>query len=235
MLARHAKKDATSPRIMVELEAQQASIRQAISLTDKLLDISRVELASFSLERAEIDLVALVQAAIKDIEITSPSYSFELETPNTLILQGDPTRLNQVIRNLLDNAVKYSPYSTEPIQIKINVGTFGNKASPSDLEPVTSKNDETSRKETEVRFQIKDNGIGVKENDLAHLFQRQYRTQEAIEVGIKGSGFGLYISQQIIKAHGGVIWAEAVPSGGLEVNFTLPLKNDTSSKTDMVK
>jgi len=55
------------------------------------------------------------------------------------------------------------------------------------------------------------------------LFERQFRTQEAQQAGISGSGFGLYISRQLIKAHGGEIWAERVADGGLLISFSLPL------------
>ncbi len=201
---RQARQEGISPRLSANLEEQVSAVRRTISLTDRLLDVGRINVGNFKLELAEFDLIDLIESIRADITAAAPAYNIGLETPVSLLLLADSVRLNQVIRNLLDNAVKYSPYSQEPILLR-----------------VTTRPDRQGK--TEALIQVQDHGIGVNENDLTHLFERQYRTREALEAGISGSGFGLYISWQIVEAHGGQIWAESVPTGGLSVNFTVPL------------
>lgn len=207
IMLRQVRREEVKPGLVEGLEQQSATIRRTISLTDKLLDVSRLETNTLTLDLARLDLVELIEQVVGDLKNTSPDHTFELQTPPTLIVEADAIRLNQVIRNLLDNAIKYSPYSKDPIEIKLS----------------TLTNPEANQGNPQVILQIKDHGLGVKESDLAHLFERQFRTQEAQQAGISGSGFGLYISRQLIKAHGGEIWAERVADGGLLISFSLPL------------
>ena len=74
-----------------------------------------------------------------------------------------------------------------------------------------------------VFLQVRDYGMGVEEGDLQNLFKRQFRTEQARGAGIKGSGFGLYITRQIVEAHYGQIWADLPVGGGLRFNITLPV------------
>ncbi len=220
MMARQVQRQMPDAGIMEGLQEQVATIRRTISLTDKLLDISRLETQNFTLDIAELDLVQLVEQVITDVKATSPNHSFEIRLPTSLNIEGDGIRLNQVIRNLLDNAVKYSPYSKEPI--KVVLSTLGDLANPI-FQNMASTSPTEASKRRQVVLQIADSGLGVKESDLGHLFERQFRTQEAKDAAISGSGLGLYVSKQIISAHGGEIWAERVEGGGLSITFTLPV------------
>ena len=217
MTVRQANKETVSPQLTERLQEQVAGIRRTISLTDKLLDVSRLEANSFSLDLAEVDLAELVAQVVDDIKSTTPDHQFEVQLPSSLKIRGDAIRLNQVVRNLLDNAVKYSPYSKEPITVSLTV-----VPTVTNLLAGTATGANAAETKWLAVVRIEDHGLGVKESDLNHLFERQFRTQEAKEAGIGGSGFGLYISRQLIKAHGGRIWAEEVNGGGLAVSFSLP-------------
>ncbi len=200
MTARRAKREGVSPELAAQLDGLVTDTQRAILLTDSLLDVGRIQAGSFTLEEAEIDLAVLVQQVVEDVKTSSPNHSFQLETPHSLTVKGDGLKLGQVIRNLLDNAVKYSPESTQPIEVK--------------LSPLPT---------SEALFQVRDYGIGVAESELSKLFQRQYRSSNALESGISGSGLGLYISQKIIEAHQGKLWAELADGGGMLFQATLPL------------
>lgn len=112
-------------------------------------------------------------------------------------IHGDDYQIQRVLTNLLTNAIKYSP---EGSAITIHLST---------------------ENENYARFSIVDNGGGVPENQLAHLFDKYFRVKQK-EFWQKGSGLGLYICKAIVKAHRGKIWAENNDLGGLSIHFTLP-------------
>ncbi len=201
-LTRSIKRDSSysQAQLIERLEEISSDTRRLSLLTDSLLDVGRLRAGSFRLEKTSLDFSALVQQVVEDVKISAPNYQFVIELIPTLPIIADEVKLTQVLRNLLDNAVKYSPNSEKAIEIRLTVSS-----------------------EREAVLQVRDGGIGVKESDLPKLFQRQFRTQEAIDSGIGGSGLGLYISRQIIIAHDGRLWAENTPNGGLVVSLSLPL------------
>jgi len=142
IMLRQVRREEVKPGLVEGLEQQSATIRRTISLTDKLLDVSRLETNTLTLDLARLDLVELIEQVVGDLKNTSPDHTFELQTPPTLIVEADAIRLNQVIRNLLDNAIKYSPYSKDPIEIKLS----------------TLTNPEANQGNPQVILQIKDHG-----------------------------------------------------------------------------
>jgi signal transduction histidine kinase len=207
LAARWGRRDGVSPELETMLDSLVTDVRRAAALTDILLDVGRIEAGGFKLDISECDLVQIILKAVEDLESTILWANFKLELPPELKIQVDETRLGQVIRNLLDNAIKYSPGSTRPVEISL------------------------SRLPGEINLlQVRDYGMGVQESDLPRLFERQFRTQEAKASNIQGSGFGLYISQKFIEAHQGQIWADLPSGGGLRFNITLP--NDVERRTE---
>ena len=196
---RRAQKEKVSPQLEVMLTGLNADVRRASALTDVLLDVGRIETGEFSLQLNQVDLVQLVTKATEDISTDNQKVYFELELPTELKIQADETRLGQVVRNLLENALKYSPDATNPIEVRLS-----------------SLPDQTAL------LQVRDYGMGVKEADLPKLFQRQFRTEEAKLSGLKGSGYGLYITQKFVEAHKGRIWADLPAGSGLRFNVILP-------------
>lgn len=199
LAARYGRRDGASPELSKMLDSLVTDVRRATALTDVLLDVGRIEAGQFSLDLSKVDLAQLILKSVEDLGNEVEWATFELEIPTELKIQGDETRLGQVIRNLLDNAVKYSPGSTKPVEVRLS-------ALPGKT----------------IFLQVRDYGMGVQESDLKKLFERQFRTQQAKDSGIKGSGFGLYISQKIVEAHQGQIWADLPSGGGLRFNITLP-------------
>lgn len=200
LVARWGRRDGVSPELENMLDSLVTDVRRATALTDILLDVGRIEAGQFKLDLTEVDLVQLITKSVEDLESGFEGASFELEIPAELKIQGDNVRLGQVIRNLLDNAIKYSPGAAKPVEVRLS-------AMPGET----------------IFLQVRDYGMGVEERDLKKLFQRQFRTQQARDSGIKGSGFGLYISQKIVEAHQGQIWADLPSGGGLRFNITLPI------------
>ena len=133
-----------------------------------------------------------------DIETTRlPDRRFELEIEGDLpLVDGEETYIEQVVRNLLTNAAKYS---ASPAPIAIRAEFSGN----------------------EVIVRVLDEGIGLPETDSARAFDLFYRSPNATRVA-EGAGIGLFVCRQLIEAMGGRIWARPREGGGTEVGFGLP-------------
>jgi excisionase family DNA binding protein len=165
-------------------------------LINQLLDISRLESGKLSLEPQPTDLTALVEQVVADAQLWSERHPISLQAPPSLWAEVDGLRLEQVLTNLLDNAVKYSP-DGGPIEVVL-VG-----------------------RDTAVELSVRDHGLGVPPEKRAQLFERFYQAH-ATEAR-SGLGLGLYISRQIVELHGGEIRAEFPSDGGTRFRVRLPL------------
>jgi two-component system sensor histidine kinase VicK len=110
---------------------------------------------------------------------------------------GDEVKLRQVLDNLMSNAIKYAPGGGE---VRIS----------GEVHP------------DEVRVSVKDQGMGLPQDELERIFTRFYRVDDALTRKTQGTGLGLYLADAIIKAHGGRIWAESKPGEGATFTFVLP-------------
>lgn len=165
-------------------------------LVENLLDSSRLQSGTLDIELRSVDLASLVEENIGRLLIRYPQLviRWKANSPDSLV-GGDPKRLSQVIDNLIGNAAKYAPNS--PLQILLE----------------TSQN--------QVRLRIRDSGPGIPSEDIDHVFKRFYRST-ATKDKVRGSGLGLYICEQIIKAHHGEIHVKSTKGAGTEFIITLP-------------
>jgi signal transduction histidine kinase len=121
--------------------------------------------------------------------------------PRELRVLVDPLRIEQVVTNLLDNAVKYSPDGGE-IEVEVSCPT-----------------------RDAVRLTVRDHGIGIPAEDLGRIFDRLYQVESTSQIrGRVGLGLGLHICRQIVELHGGGIVAEAPPDGGTRLVVELPAR-----------
>ena len=143
-------------------------------------------------------LPAMVTQVLKGEYFISRGHRFVVcIAPEVRVVRADPVRLEQVIRNLLDNAVKYSPDGSLVV-LKV------------------------TRKADEVVFSVADQGVGIAPEHLNRLFDRFYRVRDRVNGRVSGTGLGLAIARRIVEAHGGKIWAESTPGRGSTFYFTLP-------------
>jgi two-component system sensor histidine kinase VicK len=161
--------------------------------------MSRLESGMFRINKRHLPVRDTFVDSIKIFRglAKDKNVSLEEEIPAELpVLDVDGERLRQVIVSLLGNAIKFS----DP----------GGK--------VTAR---VKARDKELLFQVKDKGIGIDKEAMPHLFKRFYRAEDKLAHG--GTGLGLFISRQIIEAHGGQIWAESKAGEGSTFSFTLPL------------
>jgi signal transduction histidine kinase len=177
--------------------------KRAVQLSDAVLDVARIQTGDLILRRAMFDLHGLISQCVADMHAVACQHHVELHAAAPLPVHGDEQRIGQVLRNLLDNAVKYVPPDRGPITVAAEAGRSDDQRGV-------------------VLIRVCDHGDGVADADLPRLFERKYRVSSASTAGKSGSGLGLYIAQEIVEAHGGRIWAENRPGGGLVISLTLP-------------
>lgn len=175
-----------------------------IRLVNDLLVLSRADLDALNLRCQAIDPAKLAQACLNRLtpQAENRNINFQLSTtPTTLLAWADPDRIEQVLINLLDNAIKFSgPAGT--VTVKIGPG-----------------------QENTVLIQVCDEGIGIPAEALPRLGQRFYRADKARTRSARsdgGSGLGLAIAQALVTAHGGQLWLDSREGHGTVVSFTLP-------------
>jgi len=169
------------------------------ALIDDLFDLSSVRSGEVPLRLAPCDFGSLCRAVIEDEQALSDR-SIELELPAAcLLLQVDEKRLTQVLVNLVNNAVKYSPEHSV-IHARVCAG------------------------DAHVIFQVQNKGTVLSPTQLEQLFKPFYRTLDAETSPVKGWGLGLSISKEIVERHGGQIWAESSVEKGITFFVRLPLQ-----------
>jgi two-component system phosphate regulon sensor histidine kinase PhoR len=168
-------------------------------LIDSLLDMSRLETGQFRIQKQYLQIRNIIHDAVESFYSMTSEKGMVIneDIPATLPeVEGDEERLGQVMTNLLSNAIKFSNHGGNvTVRSKVNG--------------------------SELLVQVTDQGIGIPAEVIPHLFERFYRVKDTAARG--GLGLGLYISKQIITAHGGRIWAESKVGKGSTFNFTLPL------------
>lgn len=167
------------------------------NLIAELLDVSRIQTGNIELHKDTFDFDKAVHEAVEAIQAATKSHELHIiGTTNEKVL-ADESHIVQVINNLLSNAIKYAPDHKEVIVYISRVSNF-------------------------VKFSVKDQGMGIKQENHKKIFDRFYRVGE-IQQRFPGMGIGLYICDQIIKNHDGTLWVESEPGKGSTFSFTLPL------------
>ncbi|HEU4325053.1 MAG TPA: GAF domain-containing protein [Roseiflexaceae bacterium] len=179
-------------------------IDQALRLgrmVSALLDISRLEHGQLSIERLPLDLGALARRVVDESEPTLDRHHLVFESVGApLLVDGDALRLEQVVQNLVGNAVKYSPLGGT---VLVRVARAGDQ----------------------VLLSVADQGIGIPADALPKLFTRFYRAANTATMQISGLGIGLYVVREIVALHGGDVLVESAEGQGSTVTVCLPALN----------
>jgi signal transduction histidine kinase len=183
------------------LEIMLAQSERLGRLVEQLLDLSKLESGEVPLRREEVALAPLVAQVVSEIEVacTDRDVALTSDLPEDLpAIEADPERVHQVLFNLVDNAVRFTP---EGGAVRI----------------------EAQRHDGSVLVSVADTGVGIPEEALPRLFERFYRVDSSRARGDGGTGIGLAIARSVVEAHGGTIRAESEPGLGSTFTFDLPL------------
>jgi signal transduction histidine kinase len=194
LLERQVKRTPDRP---VDPQAVERIVREAIRLRDlvlEMLDAARAEQGRLVGERERVDLTEVA----RDVCVHSEEHRCTLEADGAVEGEFDRRRVTQLLENLVENAIKYSPPGT-PVAVSV------------------------TQEQGQAHLVVRDRGIGIPAGDLPHIFERFYRAGNVDDRRYAGMGLGLYICRAIVEQHGGRIWAEPRPGGGTAFHVVLPL------------
>jgi signal transduction histidine kinase len=165
-------------------------------MIEDLLDASRLQAGGLTLVRTDLSLPNLARRLAERFQTQTKKHTLIADFPADFpVIMGDETRIEQVLSNLISNAIKYSPKG----EIRVN----------GDIRP------------EQVIITVSDEGPGIDQHDMPHIFDRFYRSDTAVRK-TKGAGLGLYLARAIVEAHGGRIWIDPQHGSGARICFSLP-------------
>jgi two-component system phosphate regulon sensor histidine kinase PhoR len=178
-------------------------------LVEDLLQVSRIDARRLKLEPAAVDLGRTVDPLPQQFASKWAGRPIRVRVPPGTLAWADPRKLEEILINLIDNAIKYSPAGT-PVWVSAR------------------------KADGEVEVSIEDRGIGISPEHVASLFQKFHRVSTPETRDIGGTGLGLYIVKGLVEAQGGRVWVESVPGSGSTFSFTLPVPGATGRRGEAI-
>lgn len=189
------------------LKTAKDAAKNLLNLINDILDLSRVESGKINLEKIDLDVADVVRSVCKGLSVLARNKNLELlslvDSTVPPLLEGDPTRLRQIIINLVNNAIKFTQEGK--IEVKVQVTSSGEK-------------------ECELKFAISDTGIGIPKDKQGAIFQAFTQADDTITRKYGGTGLGLAISKKLVELMGGKIWVESDAGKGSTFYFTTCFK-----------
>lgn len=202
LLRREQQRDG-DPRDIHGLTILTQQVAHMLRLVDNLLDVSRLDAGQFDLQYQPTNLVMLAQQVIDQQRPSAGNRELLLETETTeLLVVCDAVRIRQVLTNLLNNAIKYSPPDSV-ISVRLRSTLLPANSTPA------------------VLISVSDQGPGIPASEQERVFQRYYRSPGRRGEGL---GLGLYLSREIVQLHGGQIWIESREGQGSTFMVLLPVE-----------
>jgi signal transduction histidine kinase len=168
------------------------------SMIGEILDSSLIDVGKLAIEPQPVRLQHLARDVAEEMQHRTDIHRLVVDFPSGFpIVDADPRRIKQVIRNILDNAIKYSPNG--------GLVVIRGQVRP-----------------TDVVVSVSDQGVGISPEDLIPLFEKYFRVKSPTGYHVPGTGLGLPVARAIIEAHGGRIWAESKVGQGTTLSFSLP-------------
>ena len=203
VVARDLQREGNHQQHVAWLVTLQQHVDRMTRLVDDLLDVSRLRAGRLKILRSPTDIVPICRSIVESWNATSARHEVNLITDHeSEVLDIDGDRIYQVLDNLVGNAVKYA--DDGPICVSIGSGTLALSARA-------------------IRISVTDQGPGIAANDRDAVFTPFFRTHDATQSAVPGLGLGLYISNELIREHGGTIAMSETKSGGSRFTVTLPI------------
>ena len=200
--------DGDTARLVGIVERQTSQMQDLVS---DLTDLSQIEAGSVTIQLEVVPLAGLLASVAKDLEAAARAREVEVavDAPEGLSVHGDRRRLAQVFRNLLDNALKFSPTGSR-VDLRAEAGTEAGAQV--------------------ARVHVVDRGIGIPASEQARIFQRFYRIDPSRAKTVPGTGLGLSIVKHLLILHGGTVRVESEPLCGSRFIVSLPVVADVALK-----
>ncbi len=182
------------------VEQLEASLEKLIALIDEMLAVADMDRGTLSLEVEEVDLAPVLRQVAGDVGRQYDAVPLELEVPERLLGAADPIRFTEIVRQLLDNACRFSPPG-EPVMLKGRAMDEGTLVS------------------------VTDRGEGLAREVASKAFEEPFTAgEEILRKERAGAGVGLHLARQLVIEHGGIMWADPLPAGGTRVSFVIPTR-----------
>jgi two-component system phosphate regulon sensor histidine kinase PhoR len=175
-------------------------------IVEDLLMLSRIETKEFQLKMEIISVRDFIDDIIDFVKEPAERKKISLsrnEIPSSLTIPADHSYLEQILINLLDNAIKYTPEGGRVIVSAVE------------------------KDSKDIQFSVEDDGIGIPKEDLSRIFERFYRVDKGRSKELGGTGLGLSIVKHLVQAHGGRVWVESQMGKGSVFYFTLPKRSES--------
>jgi signal transduction histidine kinase len=190
-------------KVKESIQTIDGSSKSLVKVVNEFLDVSRIEQGRMKYEFTDFDVEKLAEEVVTElrpnVENKGLAFKFKSEPNQNYLINGDSGKIKQVIGNLLDNSIKYTPTGS----IEVHVG----------------------RKTGKILISIIDTGIGIKSEDMPKLFSMFTRARDASKTNVSGTGLGLYVAKQMIEANHGRVWVESAGVGhGSTFLIELPAK-----------
>ncbi|MCD6285048.1 MAG: hypothetical protein J7M39_03930, partial [Anaerolineae bacterium] len=187
------------PDMQMELLSDIVSQTDHLShIVEQILELGELGSSSVQLRLEPTGLSELCERVTRSVRRRSPRHEISLDfDPPEIVISADAQRIGEVVNNLLDNAIKYSP---EGGHVRLQGRILDGHA----------------------LITITDEGIGITTEDMHHIFERFYRGKNAVSAATSGAGLGLAVCRGIVEAHAGKIWVDSKRGAGTIVSFTLP-------------
>lgn len=175
------------------------------NIVDAFSEIARIEDGQLDFRFETMELIDFVDRMVTEAEPVAKQYGIALhfERPQEgLLILGDPIKLEMVMSNLINNAIKYNRHGgTVVVRIR---GLNGERM---------------------AEVSVEDTGIGIGPAEKSHIFEKYYRTDEAKRLNTSGTGLGLYLVKQVVLQHGGRVWLDSIQGKGTTFHFVLPTRS----------
>jgi signal transduction histidine kinase len=176
----------------------EASLEKLMTLVDEMLTIADLDRGTLTLKVTEVDLSPLLRHVADQLDRQYPKVTIDRAIPETLSAEADPVRFAEVVRQILDNACRYTA-EERPVELRARSMDEG------------------------VVVSITDRGPGLGRGTAAQAFHEPFTAgEEILRKERAGAGVGLHLARQLVVQHGGILWADPLPAGGTRVSFCLP-------------
>ena len=198
MIQRQLRDDERQPVLDRYLNVATDQIRRMRGYIDDLMDVARLQSGKLVLHLEPVKLVEVTQRAVNTVQLLAPETRITVDAPTEMTVFGESRRLEQVLMNILNNAITYSPEGTE-ITVRL------------------------TQKDADVAVSVHDQGPGIPTDDVERIFSRFSQLDGARERGSGGLGLGLYIANEIITSHHGSISVDSLEGEGTTFTIHLPV------------
>ena len=209
------------------LSIAKRNVDRLSRIINDLLDLSKIEAGKMEYRFKPLSIIEPIQFVISTFDNLAEKKNIKLtldvsqELPQ---IYGDINRIEQVLSNLISNAIKFTPENGE-IKIsteEINANSINTSLFYRDPSVITTKQQNTLRG-SYIKISVEDTGIGINESDIPKVFDKFQQIESSLSREVGGTGLGLPIAKQLIEAHRGEIWLESEPQKGSKFSFILPI------------